>query len=155
MSTGDLRYRSAFGARRRPAYASVVWWRMHVTTSNSWRSAVIAKANAVGRNDRHVKRRRELCERLVVCFFVAAEVPLQLDVHAVSTEQTDEAIHQAADAGAVAIEQRSTRERDKAACGAVELIESQRTFAFRRTQLHAGDQPAEISIALLAFAKQR
>ena len=36
---------------------------------------------------------------------------------------------------------------------AVEILERQRAFAFRRAHLHARDQPAEIPIALLAFAE--
>ena len=92
-------------------------------------------------------------ERLVVGFLVAAEVPLQLDVHAVAAEQADEAIHQAPDAAAAAVERRAAGERDEAAGRAVQILQRQRAFAFRRAHLHAGDQPAEIPIALLAFAE--
>ena len=109
--------------------------------------------DAVGRDDRHVERRREIDERLVVRFFVAAEVPLQLDVHAVAAEQADETIHQAADAAAAAVEGRAAGERDEAAGAAVQILERERAFAFRRAHLHAGDQPAEVPIALLGFAE--
>ncbi len=109
--------------------------------------------DAVGRDDRHVERRREIDERLVVRLFVAAEVPLQLDVHAVAAEQADETIEQAADAVAAAVERRAAGERDEAAGAAVQILERERAFAFGRAQLHAGDQPAEVSIALLAFAE--
>ena len=111
------------------------------------------KADAVGRDDRHVERRRELDERLVVRFLVAAEVPLQLDVHAVATEQADEAIHQAADAAAAGVERRAADERDEAAGRAVQIFQRQRAFAFRRAHFHAGDQAAQVAVALLAFAE--
>ena len=71
--------------------------------------------DAVGRDDRHVEGRGQIDERLVVGFFVAAEVTLQLDVHAVAAEQADEAIEQAADAVAAAVERRAADERDEAA----------------------------------------
>ena len=111
------------------------------------------KPDAVGRDERHVERRREIDERLVVRFFVAAEVPLQLDVDAVAAEQADETIHQAADAAAAAVEGRAAGERDEAAGAAVQILERERAFALGRAHLHAGDQPAEVAIALLGFAE--
>ena len=128
---------------------------MHVSTSNSGRSADGREPDAVGRDDRHAECRRQIDERLVVRFFVAAEMPLQLDVHAVAAEQADETIDQAADAVAAAVERRAADERDEAAGPAVQILQRQRAFAFRRAQLHAGDQPAEVSIALLAFRRGR
>ena len=74
--------------------------------------------DAAGGDDRHVKRRRELDERPVVGFLVAAQMPLQLDVHVVAAEHADEAIEQAADAVAAAVERRAADERDEARrCG--------------------------------------
>ena len=49
ISAGGFRYRSAFGASRRPARARLVWWWMQVSTSNSGRSAGVGEADAVGR----------------------------------------------------------------------------------------------------------
>ena len=115
MSAGAFRYRSAFGASRRPASRErrvVVNARDDVEQRPLGRRR---KAHAVGRDDRHVERRRQIDERLVVGFLVAAEVPLQLDVDAVAAEQADEAIEQAADAVARRVERRAAGERDEAA----------------------------------------
>ena len=77
---------------------------MHVRTSNSGRSAGVAKRtplvaivgtrNADGETD----------ERVVVALFVAPQMALQLDVDAVAAEDADEAIEQAADAVPPAVE---------------------------------------------------
>ena len=80
-------------------------------------------------------------------------MPLQLDVDAAAAEQADQPIEQAADAvprpSSAARPASATRPRG----AAVELVERQRALAFRRAQLHARDQPAEIAIALGAFAE--
>ena len=80
-------------------------------------------------------------------------MPLQLDVRAIAAEDADEAIEQAADAEPARVERRAAGQRDEAGGGAVEIVERQRALAFRRAQLHAGDQAAEIAIALRAFAE--
>ena len=102
MSAGAFKYRSAFGASRRPGLREIG---VMVDAGEHVEQRPIGgrrEADAAGRDDRHAKRRRELDERLVVGFFVAAEVALQLDVDAVAAEQADEAIEQAADAVAAA-----------------------------------------------------
>ena len=71
----------------------------------------------------------------------------------IAAEDADEAIEQAADAVPPAVERRAAGERDEPGGAAVELLERQRAFAFRRAQLHARDQPAEIPVALRAFAE--
>ena len=81
------------------------------------------EADAVGRDRRHAERRRQADERLVVALFVAAEMPLQLDVDAIAAEDADEAIEQAADAVAPAVERGAAGERDEAGRAAVELLE--------------------------------
>ena len=98
------------------------------------------EADAVGRDGRHAERRRQADERVVVALFVAPQMPLQLDVHAVAAEDADEAIEQAADAVPAAVERGAAGERDEAGGAAVELLERQRAFAFRRAQLHARDR---------------
>ena len=65
------------------------------------------------------------------------------------------AIEQAADAVPPAVERRAAGERDEAARAAVQLLERERALAFRRAQLHARDQPAEIPVALGGFARGR
>ena len=87
------------------------------------------EADAVGGDGGHAKRRRQRHERGGVGFFVAPEVPLQLDVDAVAAEDADQAIEQAADAVAPAVERRAAGERDEPARAAVEVVERQRAFA--------------------------
>src|SRR5206468_511394 len=96
--------------------------------------------------------RGERDERLVIRFLVAPQMPLQLDAHVIASEEADDAIEQAADAVAPAVERRAADERDEAARAAVELVERQRALAFRRAHLHARDQPAEILVTLSRFA---
>ena len=111
------------------------------------------EADAVGGDRRHAERRRQRDERVVVALLVAPKMPLQLDVHAVAAEDADEAIEQAADTVPPAVERRAAGQRDEAGRAAVELLERQRPLAFRRAQLHARDEPAEVPVALLAFAE--
>ena len=88
---------------------------MQVSTSNSGRSAGVANRTPLVATHRHAERRRQVDERVVVGFFVAAEMPLQLDVDAIAAEDADEAIEQAADAVAPAVERGAADERDEAA----------------------------------------
>ncbi len=111
------------------------------------------EADAAGGDDRHPERRGHRGKRLVVGLLVAAGMPLQLDVRAIAAEETDEAIEQAADAEAARVERRAARQRDEAGGEAVELLERERALAFRRAQFHAGDEAAEIPIALLVLAE--
>ena len=80
-------------------------------------------------------------------------MPLQLDVDAVAAEDADEAIEQAADAVPPAVERRAAGQRDEPGGAAVQLLERQRAFAFRRAQLHARDEPAEVPVPVRAFAE--
>ena len=98
---------------------------MQVRTSNSGRAAGV-EADAVGRQRRHAERRGQADERLVVALLVAAEMPLQLDVHAVAAEDADQAIEQAADAVPPAVERRAAGKRDEPGGAAVQLLERQR-----------------------------
>ena len=82
-------------------------------------------------------------------------MPLQLDVDAVAAEDADQAIEQAADAVPPAVERGAAGQRDQPGGAAVQLLERQRALAFRRAQLHARDQPAEIPVAFRAFAEDR
>ena len=73
------------------------------------------EADAAGGDDRHPERRGHRGKRLVVGFLVAAGMPLQLDVRPeIATEETDEAIEQAADAEAARLERRAAGQRDEA-----------------------------------------
>ena len=106
------------------------------------------EADAAGGDDRYPERRGHRGQRLVVGFLVSAGMPLQLDVRAIAAEETDEAIEQAAHAEAACIERRAACQRDEAGGEAVELVERERAPAFRRAQFHAGDETAEIPVAL-------
>jgi hypothetical protein len=79
---------------------------------------------------------------------------LQLDVHVVATEDADHSIEKTADAVA-AIERGAAHQRHQSPRGPVHLLERQRALAFRRAELHAGDQPAEVLIPLGRFAQDR
>ena len=153
MSAGALRYRSAFGASRRPACGEirvVVNAREDVEQRTPIRRR---EADAAGRQDRHAKRRRQFDERLVVRVFAAPAVALQLDEQVPAAEQADQAIDQAADAVPISAERGAAGQRDEPADMAVQILERQRAFAFWRAHLHARDQPAEVAIALLRFAE--
>ena len=75
-------------------------------------------------------------------------MPLQLDVHPIAAEDADEAIEQAADAVPPAVERRAAGKRHEPGGAAVQLLERQRPLAFRRAQLHARHEPAQVAIAL-------
>ena len=105
------------------------------------------EADAVGRDRRDAERRRQSDERVVVALFVAPQMPLQLDVHAVAAEDADEAIEQAADAVPAAVERRAAGQRDEAGGGAVELLERQRPLAFAPPRRRARDRARAASCA--------
>ena len=148
ITSGDLRYRSALRASRRPAASSVVWWWTQVSTSNSGRSPGVAKRTPLVATTGTRKRVRQLGQRLVVGFLVAQQMPLQLDADVVAAEEADEPIEQAADAVLPRVEHRPARQRDEAGGEAVELLERERALPFRRAHLHARHQAAEVPVAL-------
>ena len=92
------------------------------------------EARAVGGEDRHAERLGQRHERLVVGLFVAPKVALQFDVGAIAAKQADDAIEQAADAEPLHVERRAPDERDESAGHAVERVDRQRAFAFRRAR---------------------
>ena len=111
------------------------------------------EAHAVGGDRRHAERAGEARERVVVARLVAAQMALQLHVHVAAAEDADQAIEQPADAVAAAVERRAAGERDQTRRAAVELVERQRAFAFRRAQLHARHEAAEIAVPVRTFAQ--
>ena len=126
---------------------------MQVRTSKSGRSAGGGETDAVGRDvgtrnadarltsaslSRSSSRRRWRCS--------STYTPSR-------PNRPTSAIEQAADAVPLAVERRAAGQRDQPGGAAVQLLERQRALAFRRAQLHARDQPAEIAIPVLAFAE--
>jgi hypothetical protein len=126
---------------------------MQVRTSKSGRSQGRRKSHAVGGDDRHAKRRRQIDQLPIGRFLVAAEVPLHFDIGPVAAEQADDPIEQSADAELIRLERRPADERHQPRGRAIELVERQRTFAFRRIELHARDHATEIAISLGALAQ--
>ena len=114
----------------------------------------LGEADAIGGNDRHVKRRREIDERVVVGFLVAQQVALQLPrTRSRAPKMPTMPIDEAADAEAAAAQRRAADERDEPAGVAVELVERERAFPFRRAQFHPRHQAAEIAIAVRAIRR--
>ncbi len=111
------------------------------------------EADAVGHQRRHTEGRRQADERRIVALFVAAEMPLQLDVEPVAAEDADQSIEQPSDTVSLAIERDATGQHDEPGGGAVQLLERQRALAFRRPELHACDQPAEVSVPVRVFTE--
>ena len=126
---------------------------MQVSTSNSGRSAGVAKRTPLVASVGTRNAAARLTSASLSRSSSRRQMPLQLDVDAVAAEHADEAIEQAADAVPPAVERRAAGERDQPGGAAVELLERQRALAFRRAHLHARDQPAEIAVALRAFAE--
>ncbi len=69
--------------------------------------------HAVGGDDRHAVGAGQLGERLVVALFVAEQMALQLHVHAIAAEETDQPIEHAADTVPPRVEHRTASERDE------------------------------------------
>ena len=109
---------------------------MQVRTSYSARSDGSAKRTPLVAITGTMKRRGQLAQDLVVPLLLAQEMPLQLDVHLRRAEDADDAIDEAADAESRAVDRGAAGERDQAADVAVEIVERERAFTFRRTQLH-------------------
>ncbi len=123
----------------------------------------LGEADAVGRDDRQVERGRQIAQRVIAGFFVAEQVALQLEIHAVATEEADEAIDQPADAKARRVQHGPSAQRDEPDRRAVQIVERQRALSFStpprrrarwgpgdgRPHLHRGQQTTEIAISLL------
>ena len=116
----------------------------------------LGEADAVGGDDRHVERRRQIDERMVVGLFVAQEVALQLDadVRRAPNMPTRRSSRPPTPKRRP-LERRAAGERDEPADVAVEIVERERAFAFRRAQLHPRDQPAEVAIAVARFDQEQ
>ncbi len=123
-------------------------------------------AHAAGGHHRHAERAGQAHERVVVVFLIAMQVALQLDVRVRSTERADNAIEQAADAVPLGVQQRAARHGDEPRGVTIHLVKRERALplppslklrrtavalaeAGRRAQLHAGQQTAEVTPALL------
>ena len=78
-------------------------------------------------------------------------MPLQLDIHIRSPKQADEAIEQAAHAISATHQGRASGQRHQTARVAFEILERERAFTFRRTQLHAGKNTTEIAVPFPRF----
>ena len=101
----------------------VVWWwmqREHVEQRPLGRRG---KADAVGGDGRHAKRRGQRDERRVIGVLVASKMALQLDVDAVAAEDADEPIEQAADTVPPAVERARPASATRPAVQTVELVE--------------------------------
>ena len=113
------------------------------------------KADAAGGHQRHAKRLGEAHQRVVVVFLIALQVALQLHKNIVAAEDADQAIEQAADAEPLGAEERAAGHGNEAGDAAVELVDGQRALAFRRAQLHARNEAAEIAPPFLRCAQHR
>jgi hypothetical protein len=108
----------------------------------------LGEADAVGGDDRHAERRRQLGQQGVPRFLIAQQVPLQLGVDICPAEDPDDAINTGGEeAGRRGDKPITTYEGNEAKRVAIELVEQQRPLPFRGTQLHPCHQPAQISIA--------
>ena len=108
----------------------------------------VGEADTVGCDHRHVERGGQVAQRSVVGFFLAQQVPLQLDPRVRGAEDPDDAVDEAADAELPSIERGAADERDEPANLAVEFLERERPLPFRGSELHPRHQPREIAIAL-------
>ena len=108
----------------------------------------IGKAHAVGGDDRQVKCRRQIAQRVIVGLFIAEQMPLQLDADIRSTERPDQAIDDSPDAIPRPVDDRAAGQRDEPAYGAIEVVQRERPLAFGGRQLHARHQTTQILIAL-------
>ena len=125
---------------------------MQVSTSKSGRSSGVGEAHAVVATMRHVKRGGQVAQHLVVGFFVAQEVPLQFDVHVRRDRRgPTRRSTRPPTPWRPAAQRLAADERHQPGRLPVEIVERQRALAFRRPQLHARDQAAEVPIALAGF----
>jgi hypothetical protein len=114
-----------------------------------------AEPDAVGGDNRHVKRGRQLDERLEVGLLVAEQVTLQLDVDVRAAEESDEPIDQAADTKLPAGERLAPDERHEAGRASLELLERERPLPFRRAELHQRHELAEVAVAFTRLHEDR
>jgi hypothetical protein len=142
ISAGDLTWRSELRSSRRPASASVTWLRTQVKTSSSSRCS--------GRHRRSRWWRRAGCPAARAStvawlwrLFFALVVALEFGVEMRAAEDIEQAL-----AGMAGDAEESAGEFG-------DLFEGGRAFAFFGAQLHAGDEAAEILIALAGFGEQR
>ena len=124
---------------------------MHVSTSYSGRSAGSREADAVGGDDRHVKRRRR-DRRAPGCRLPRRAAGGAAARRTRSPRRTCRRCRSTSPPtpNRAAAQRGTPDERDESAGVPVELVERQRAFPFRRPQLHPRHQAAEIAVALRA-----
>ncbi len=139
----------------RPA-ASVVCSRMQVSTSNSGRSAGVAKRTPLVARTRHAERLGQRHQRLVVVLprraAGAAAVPRRRG-RGRRCRRADRAARRRR-AAPTASNDRPASATSPLACPS-SSSSAERALAFRRAQLHARDQPAEVAVALLGGDEKR
>jgi hypothetical protein len=106
------------------------------------------ESHAVGGDDRQMKRRGEVQQRVIVRFLVAKQMTLELDAHVVGAERADQPIDQAAHTKPRGVDCGTTGQRNETADVSIELVERERSLAFRRAKLHLRHEAAEIAIPL-------
>ena len=82
-------------------------------------------------------------------------MPLDLDIHVLAAEEADQRIDEPAHPVSLESQQFAPRKRHEPAGVALEILQRQRAFAFRRAHLHARHETAEIAIALGGLDKNR
>ena len=138
-----IRRQAPAGAMERQVFANR---RQHVEQRPFLRRG---KAHAAGGHQRHAKRLGQAHQRVVVVFLVAVQMPLQFHVGVGPPEHADNAVEQPAHAVALGAQQRPARHGNQSGGEAVEFVDRQRALAFRRPQLHARQQAAEVAPAFL------
>ena len=119
----------------------------------------LSVAGAVGGYERETGRTRQLDGALVARFFVAKEVALQFGVDVARAEDRGEPVDALA-AGAL-LDRFGERaalvagEADQAFGELGEVVHGRGGLAFRRVELHLGDQAAEVAVAGFALGQQR
>ena len=117
--------------------------------------------DAVGRQQRQFQFSRNVHRGLVARFFLAAEMPLQFDVHIFAAERAAKLLH-AFDGRVHPALRQSMRQRafvaarqaDQAAAHRGDFFGLDASLPFSRAQLHARDQAAQILVALARFDQQ-
>ena len=92
----------------------------------------IGKAHAVAGENRQVKGRREIAQRVIVGFFIAQQMALQLDADIRRAKGANQTIDQSADAIAWPVDDRAARQRHEPTHHAVEILECESPLAFGR-----------------------
>ena len=108
----------------------------------------LGEPDAIGGHDSDVEGMRQLGQRYIVGFLISKEMPLQLDEDLIAAEQAHEAIEQAAHPVAARVEQRTPGQRHQPGRESFELLERESTLPLWRPHLHAGDEAAQVAIAL-------